>query len=201
MRALALRASPLVLLAVLASWAAWDVSRVSDAPWNVILAIVLLLGLASSLAGLAAWGAWPRRVGCILIPAAYLGARTVALGIDLIPALAFTTLAVVQAELRVLADRFAPLYERSLGEDTRRAIDAAIVRQGLRLLLAFAIAILLPVLAADLALTGALRPTTIPSSLLLTGALIAVVSLLAILPAMRKTLPSEATQAVREKPN
>src|SRR5207247_9758621 len=76
-----------------------------------------------------------RAIGLISIGGAYVGAHALVLGVQLVPALVFLSLLISQVELRILAERFAPLYEAGLGPDERTRIRSALGRAILRLLM------------------------------------------------------------------
>ncbi len=204
LKARVLRASPFVALAILVVWTGWDVLRVDLPGWDVTTSILWFLGMAGLLTSVTPWGTWPRRFGILLLGSAYFLAHLVSLGIDLLSAIAFLTLTVVAVELRVLASRFAPIFARSLSAGERSRIDAALLRSLLRLGLAAILAVLVPILAAELALSGALPATTIPTAFLLGAGLLAVVAFLALLPSYRgrevSAPPSEARPAVATGP-
>ena len=193
MIAAALRAAPYVSLAALLAWTGVEVSRITWPRWDVALEALFLLG-----AGCAVLGQVPRlrplrRLGLVLLGAAYVGARVLELGVDVIPAVAYVTLGIVHVELRVLAERFGPLYERELPQDTRRGIDAALARATMRIGLATGLALLVPILAADLALTGAVPLTTVPTAIFLAVAFVLTAALLALLPVLERRGPQETT--------
>ena len=193
MIAAALRAAPYVSLAALLAWTGVEVSRITWPRWDVALEALFLLG-----AGCAVLGQLPRlrpgrRAGLVLVGAAYVGARVLELGVDVIPAVAYVTLGIVHGELRVLAERFGPLYERELPQGTRRGIDAALARATMRIGLATGLAILVPILAADLALTGAVPLTTVPTAIFLAVAFVLTAALLALLPVLERRGPQETT--------
>lgn len=176
------RASPLASLLVLAAWTAWEVLLVEEPRWDVSLQGLLVVGIASLFASFGRWGAWPRRFGILFLALAYFLTRIFVSGFLLVPALAFLTLAIATVELQVLSDRFAPVYSRRLSRAEVRRIDAALTRSVLRLAVASLLAFLVPLLAVDLARSGALPATTIPTALGLSAAVIAIVAWLALLP-------------------
>ncbi|MGQ0797980.1 MAG: hypothetical protein ACT4OI_08995, partial [Methanobacteriota archaeon] len=136
------------------------------------------------LVGQARWGAPIRRVGLFVVGVTYFAARFVDLGVDVVPALAFLTVLIVHVELRSLADRFAPIVDRSMDADTRRRVHAALGRAVARLGVAATLAVLVPILAADLALAGLVPATSVGTALLFAAGILAIVIILALLPTM-----------------
>ena len=181
-----LRLAPIAALAGLGVWTLADVLVVDRAGWNLGLLGLAVVALDLSILGFAEWGAWPRRLGVFLFGGAFFGARLVDLGVEPVGAFAYITLAIVYVELRILSDRFGPVYEGSLSTDARSAIDAALVRQSLRLLVAASLAVFLPILAADLAIAGAVPLRSFTTALLASAGIVAVVVLLALLPVLRR---------------
>lgn len=195
----ALRGTPTALLALLAAWAAWDILAMRQADWMAGLAALLVAGLGLSAAARVDRLGFLRRAGLAAIGAAYLGAHALDLGIDLAAASAFVTLGIVQVESRILADRFEPLYERDAPVEIRGAVGSALARAVQRLSIAAGLAVLAPILAADLAISGVLPATSIPSAVLLAAGFILTVALLALLPARREFLLPRSTRD--QKPN
>lgn len=190
----ALRAAPPAVLGALFVWAAIDVAAVRVPGWATLLPLLLGVAAVLSVAGMRPRARPAATAGLVLLGAGYLGARLSALGLDVVPALLFVTLGIVHAELRALAGRFGPLYERELRREARRRIDDALARALLRVLVAGVLAILVPIFTADLALAGALPATSIGTAILLAGGLVAVVALLALLPLLGSG-PREDRQA------
>jgi len=182
----ALSALPVAALAVLAAWVLWEVIHLDSG--RALQAGVVLWGFANvCLAfGLRYRSPSMRRAGLVLLGFLYFGLHVLFLPLDLIPALAFLTLFLVHIELRVLADRFVPIYRRDLSTEARVRIRGGLVRGAARLTLAGAMAFLLPVFAEDLAVAGTLPVTTIPTALILAGGLVAVIVLLALMPVWQR---------------
>ncbi len=109
-----LRAAPLVSLGLLVVWTGWDVARVDVPGWDRFFWALLLVSAGLIIVGHAPWGMWFRRLGLVGLGTAYLGAHIVSLGVQVVPGLVFVTVFLGHMELRVLADRFASLYDRPL---------------------------------------------------------------------------------------
>ena len=182
----ALRAAPVATLAFLVGWAILDVSTIGDARWTAGLSAVLGIGAAAVILSVVLRWRGIRPVGLIAIGAAYVGAHAFVLGVQLVPALVFLSVLISQVELRILAERFAPLYEAGLRPEERRRIDGALGRAVLRLSIAAALSVVVPILAANLAVAGIVPATTIPTAIGLAGALVAVVALLALMPSLSR---------------
>lgn len=182
----ALRAAPVVVLAVLAAWTLADVLSVGRTGWTLALLVLAVTALDLSVLGFTEWGAWPRRVGVFLLGGTFFGARLVELGIEPVGAFAYVTLAIVYVELRILSDRFGPLYATSVSAEARTAIDTALGRQALRLLLASSVAVFLPILAADLAIAGTLPVRSVTTAFLASVGIMGIVVFLALSPLLRR---------------
>ncbi len=188
MTAAALETAPVALVAGLAAWAFWDFLGI---PVDVLtrgFVAVLLVGLAALLLGLRFAVAALRRLGLLLVAVSYLGAHLFALPLDSAAALGFLTLVLVAVELRILAERFAPVFRADLGAEVRDRVRQAFARSVLRIAAAAAIGFMGSTLTADLALSGALPLRSIASALFLSMALIAVVLLLAFWPSVDRRL-------------
>ena len=182
----ALQPIPLALLVVLEIWTLTDLLSVDDRRWAfgfglLWLANVILLGLSAGLR----WR-WARWAGLVCLGSAYVGVHGLVLGVPLLPALGFLALLIAQVEMRILADRFGPLFAATISRAERRKIAGALVRAVFRLAVALVLAIVVPILAADLSATGVVPLTTIPSAFLLAAALVAVIVVLALLPALEQ---------------
>ena len=182
----ALRAAPVVTVAVLLGWAAWDVSAIGEGRWVVALFGILGIGAAALIFSFVFHWRGIRAIGLIAIGAGYVGAHAFVLGVQLVPALVFLSVLISQVELRILAERFAPLYEAGLRPQERTRIDGALGRAVLRLVIAAVLCVVVPLLAADLAVAGIVPATTIPTAIALAGALVAVVALLALMPSLSR---------------
>jgi hypothetical protein len=182
----ALRAAPIATLAVLLGWAIWDVSTIGDGRWIAALLAILGIGAAALLVSFVFHWRGIRPIGLIAIGAAYVGAHAFVLGVQLVPALVFLSVLISQVELRILAERFAPLYEAELRLDERTRIRGALGRAILRLTIAAVLSVVVPIVAADLAVAGIVPATTIPTAIALAGALVAVVALLALMPSLSR---------------
>ncbi len=180
--ALGLWAAPIAAIVVLAAWALYDFLGITDQALASEFILPLLASLILIALGLRLSRLIVRRLGVLLLAGTYFVAHALALPPDPAPALGFMTLALVAVEMRLLAARFAPIYLLHLGEEDRARLDDALGRSILRIGVVAATAFLGSVLAADLALAGTLPVTSIPTALILAGALIAVVFLLALWP-------------------
>jgi hypothetical protein len=154
--------------------------------WDASLQASLVLTIIAFLLGELRWGAPFRRIGLFALGVTYYAAHIVDLGVDVLPSIVFLTSVLVQIELRFLADRFAPLYERAMHPSARRRIDAALARALLRLGVAAALGVLVPILAADLALAGLVPTTSIATAVFLAVGLVAVIVVMALLPTMQR---------------
>src|SRR5947209_8173515 len=182
----ALRAAPVVTLALLVGWAILDVSAIGDGRWAAALLAILGIGVAAVILSVVLRWRGIRPIGLIAIGAAYVGVHAFVLGVQLVPALVFLSVLISQVELRILAERFAPLYEAGLRPEVRGRLGAALGRPVLRLIIAAALSVVVPILAADLAVAGIVPATTIPTAIALAGALVAVVALLALMPSLSR---------------
>jgi len=182
----ALRAAPGVTLALLVGWATLDVYAIGEPRWSAALFTVLSIGVVAVTLSVVLHWRGIRAIGLIAIGGGYVGAHALVLGVQLVPALVFLSLLISQVELRILGERFAPLYEAGLGPDERTRIHGALGRAVLRLIISAVLSVVVPILAADLAVAGIVPPTTIPTAIALAGALLAVVALLALLPSLKR---------------
>ncbi len=183
---IALKAAPLATLALLVVWSIVDMLSIPDPRRAFPLVGVVAVGVALLFFGARFRSRSTRTLGLICIGADYLIAHAFVLGVDLVPALVFLSVLIVHVELRVLAERFAPLYEVNPGPDAQRRIRAALGRAVLRLSVAAVLSVVVPILAADLAVAGVVPVTTIPTAIALAAALVAVVMFLALLPVLER---------------
>ena len=181
-----LRAAPLAALGFLVVWAASDFLAIGDRRWSLSLLEALVAGVVLLGVSAAIRSRFVRAMGLLTVGASYLIAHAFVLGVPLVPALLFVSILIVHVELRILAERFAPLYEVTLGPAERGRIRGALGRAILRLSVAAVLSVAIPILAADLALAGIVPVTTIPTAILLAGAIVAVVVLLALMPALER---------------
>ena len=182
----ALRIAPFVTLTALVLWTGFDVLAVTEPRLFQTFAALLVIGtLGLALANLPGWG-WAQPGGFVALSLSYFGAHVIVLGVDVLAGLAFVTLLFVHMATRSSAERFAPVYARPLGSEERILVNAALGRMVLRVAFAAGLGLLLPLLAADLALTGIVPARTIPSAVLLAAAIVLVVALLAILPVLER---------------
>ena len=182
----ALRAAPVVTLAALLGWAIWDVSAIGDGRW--IATLLAILGVGAAVLIISSVFHWRgiRAIGLIAIGTGYVAAHAFVLGVQLVPALVFLSVLISQVEQRILAARFAPLYEAGLRPEERGRIHNALGRAVLRLIIATVLSVVIPIIAADLAVAGVVPTTTIPTAIALAGALVAVVALLALMPSLSR---------------
>src|SRR5256885_14211524 len=181
----ALRAAPVVTLALLVGWAVLDVSAIGDGRWAAALLAILGIGAAAVILSVVWRWRRIRPIGLLAIGATYVGAHAFVLGVQLVPALVFLSVLISQVELRILAERFAPLYETALRAEERSRIHGALGRATLRLTIAAILSLVVPIIAADLAVAGVVPATTIPTAIALAGALVAVVGPLEQMPSLR----------------
>lgn len=183
-----LQAVPLALLAVLETWALIDVLSVGDRRWAVGLTLLWVANIALLAVSVGFRWRQARWVGLLALGGAYLGTHAFVLGVSLGAALLFISLLIAHVELRILADRFTPLFAATINRVARRKIEGALLRAVLRLVIALVLAIVVPLLTANLSATGIVPVTTVPTALLLAAALVAVVVLLALLPAWEQRI-------------
>lgn len=177
---------PVAAVALLAGWAFVDFLGAPATELAQGLGVLLLAGLAA----VALSARFPfrslRRIGLVLIAGSYFGAHLFILPMDPASALLYLTLALAAVELRILAERFAPVYAQALEAEDRRRVSEALRRSALRLAVVSGVAFLGSDLAADLAFAGTLPARSITTALLLAAALIAVVVLLALWPILER---------------
>lgn len=195
----ALWAPAVAVCALLVVWALLDVFRIPDLRAQGGFTIVLAFAMLFVTGGLRIPSSVLRRLGFVLLAAAYFMPHAFWIPLDAAPAIAYVTLFLVFVELRVLASRFAPLFEKDLTPEERAKVRGTLGRAGLRLFGTAATAILLPIFAGDLALAGTVPLTTIPSAVAMAAGLVVVIVLLALLPTWTsRSRPEKPSQA---KPN
>src|SRR2546427_13294908 len=172
MIAIVLRAAPSVTLALLVVWSILDLLSIPDPRRGFPLLGLAAAGVALLLLDAKFRARSTRALGLVCIGASSLIARAVILGIDLVPALVFTSVLIIQVELWVLAERFAPRYEVDPGPDAQRRIRGALGRAVLRLTVAAVLSVVVPILAADLAVAGVVPVTTIPTAIALAAGVV-----------------------------
>ncbi|HYM39512.1 MAG TPA: hypothetical protein VEY12_05125 [Thermoplasmata archaeon] len=177
---------PLAVVLVLFAWAFVDFLGTPTALLAQELLAVLLASLATTILGLRFGYAALRRLGLALLVLTYFAAHLTVLRLDATASLAFLTLALLTVELRILADRFVPLYTARLDGDDRARVASALQRSMVRIASVSGAAFLASVLAADLALAGTLPVTTIPTALGLSAALVGVILLMALWPQLER---------------
>ncbi len=182
----ALRVAPTATLTLLGLWAFADILGVPDARWSESLLTILGAGFGILVFAAALRSSWVRPIGLGCVGASYFATHTFVLGVQVGPALLYLTLLIAHVELRILRERFAFLYAAQLGSVARRRIRNALARAVSRLIVASALAIVVPILAANLAVAGIVPATTIPTAILLAAALVAVVFILALLPILER---------------
>ncbi len=194
-----LRAAPIATLGLLVAWSAADALSIGDAGRTTSVLQVLFVGVGILVGAYVFRRPWLRPVGLTALLLAYVATHVFYLGVQLVAALLFVVLLMSHVELRILAGRFAHLYEAALSSTDRARIRAAAAlgRASLRLAIAAVLAVVVPLLAADLAVAGVVPLTTIPSAILLAGGLVAVVLMVAILPSLRGRSPSFSEQTAR----
>lgn len=177
---------PVAAVALLAGWAFVDFLGMPSTEFAQGLGVLLLAGLASVALSARFPFRFLRRIGLVLIVGSYFGAHLFILPMDPASALLYLTLALAAVELRILAERFAPVYAQALEAEDRRRVSEALRRSALRLAVVSGVAFLGSDLAADLAFAGTLPARSITTALLLAAALIAVVVLLALWPILER---------------
>ncbi len=197
MTVLLLWSLPVAVVALLAAWAFLDFLGMPRTELAQEFTVLLLAGLAALAVGLRFPVRFLRRLGLVLVVASYFGAHVFVLPMDPAAALLYLTLALSAVELRILAERFAPIYAGTLGTEDRRRVADALRRSALRLAVVAGVAFLGSDLAADLAFAGTLPATTITTALLLAAALIGIVMLLALWPIVERRLAGSAPGTVR----
>ena len=160
----ALRWTPIAVLALLESWVLWDLLAVPDRRWSAGLAVPFIANVVFLLLARGSHRRWARWIGLLALGTTYVVSHALLLGIQLLPALVFVSLLIAQLELRILAERFAPLFLATITSAQQRQIGSALLRALIRLTI-------VPV-------------TTIPTALLLSAGLVAVVLIIALLPSL-----------------
>jgi hypothetical protein len=142
-------------------------------------------------------------LGLVLLGTTYVAAHEFVLGVQLLPALVVVALLISYAEIRILAERFAPLFLAPITSAQRRQFGRALFRALARLVAVLIVAVVVPLFAADLAVAGVLPLTTIPTALLLSAGLVAVVVLIALLPTLDSKVREGrgALSEARDSPN
>ncbi len=192
MSAALLTAAPVVLVTILAAWAFWDFLGIPETILARSFIALLLVGLGALAIGFRFASGALRRLGFALVVVSYVGAHLFVLPLDPAAALAFVTLVLVAVEVRILAERFAPIFAAELDLEDRDRLQEALAHALMRIVVASAIAFLGSYLTADLALSGALPLRTIPTALLLSMGLILVVLLLAFWTSVERRMGGNA---------
>ena len=195
--AAALDAAPVVLVALLAAWAFSYFLGLPSTTASRLLIAVLLVCFAAIILGLRYGTPSIRRAGLVLITVSYVGGHVALLPLDPVTALGFVTLVLAAVELRILAERFAPIFRTQLDPAGRERVQEALLRTAVRIVAASAMGFFGATLTADLALSGAMPLRSIATALFLSLALIAVILLLAFWPLVERRL---ATRSSEEPP-
>ena len=174
-----------MVLGASVGWTLADLFAIGVVGSRIALTVLLFIGIAVLIVAHALRRPGLRPMGLAVVLAVYVAAHAFFLGVQVLAALVFVVLLITHVELRILADRFARLYEAALSAADRARIRAALGRAVLRLATAAILAVVVPLIAADLAVAGVVPLTTIPSAILLAAGLVAVVLALAILPSLR----------------
>ena len=177
---------PVVAVLALFVWGLVDFLDIPPTAVREESFLVLVVALTATVLGIRIGYGPLRRFGLMLLVAAYFGVHVVFLPLDAASALGFLTLALLAIELRIVADRFVPLYEAPLEAEDRERIASALQRSLIRVAAVSGIAFLGATLAADLALAGALPVTTIPTALVLAAALVGVILVVALWPLLER---------------
>ena len=186
MKAAGLWVPAFVSLGLLIGWSVAEIAQIPDGRAEQAFAILVALGILNLVLGWRFRVNLMRRSGLLLVALPYFAAHAHWLPLDAAAAVGFLVVALAHVELRILAERFAPLYLRDLGPEDLARIRASLMRASLRVGAATAMAFLLPIFAGDLALAGTVPVTTIPTALLLAAGLVAVIVLLALLPVWQR---------------
>lgn len=184
--ALILRAVPAALLALLAAWVVADAIQVPAGNPAWILIVVVGLGVLAGLGGVLRPIPALRRLALLFLLCAFVAVRVAYLGVDLPEALAFLTLAISSVPVRSLAEHFSAVLAMDLDQDLRARVRGALARAIFRVVLACGLAVLVPLVAADLALAGTVPSTSVATAVILAGGVIALVLLLALLPTLER---------------
>ena len=184
--AMALSVLPVLVALALFAWALVDFLDIPSTALRQDFVVALLVALAATVLGVRIEYGPLRRFGLGLLVAAYLAVHLVLLPLDAASSIGFLTLALFAVELRLVADRFVPLYVGSLEAEDRERLGSALQRSLVRVVAVSGIAFLGSTLAADLALAGTLPVTTIPTALVLAAALVCVILLLALWPLLER---------------
>lgn len=184
--AMALSVLPVLVALALFAWALVDFLDIPSTALRQDFVVALLVALAATILGVRIEYGPLRRFGLGLLVAAYLAVHLVLLPLDAASSIGFLTLALFAVELRLVADRFVPLYVDSLEAEDRERLGSALQRSLVRVVAVSGIAFLGSTLAADLALAGTLPVTTIPTALVLAAALVCVILLLALWPLLER---------------
>ncbi len=184
--AIILSVLPVLVALALFAWALVDFLDIPSTALRQDFVVALLVALAATLLGIRIEYGPLRRFGLGLLVAAYLTVHIVLLPLDAASSIGFLTLALFAVELRLVADRFVPLYVGSLEAEDRERLGSALQRSLVRIVAVSGIAFLGSTLAADLALAGTLPVTTIPTALVLAAALVCVILLLALWPLLER---------------
>src|SRR5207247_5389905 len=114
-----LRAAPIATLGLLVAWSAADALSIR-APGATIPALqVLLVGVGLLVGAYVFRRPWLRPIGLTALLLAYVATHVFYLGVQLVAALVFVVLLMSHVELRILAGRFAHLYEAALSSADR----------------------------------------------------------------------------------
>jgi len=183
---MALSVLPVLVALALFAWALVDFLDIPSTALRQDFVVALLVALAATILGVRIEYGPLRRFGLGLLVAAYLAVHLVLLPLDAASSIGFLTLALFAVELRLVADRFVPLYVDSLEAEDRERLGSALQRSLVRVVAVSGIAFLGSTLAADLALAGTLPVTTIPTALVLAAALVCVILLLALWPLLER---------------
>ena len=187
----ALRFTPVALLVTLEAWVAWDLASVHDPRWSVPLSLLFVANLVFFAMGRTARRRWARWTGLVALGGTYVVTHAFVLGVSLVAAIVFVSGLIAQLEVRILVERFAPVFTETLTRAQRKQIRTALLRAVIRLTIASILSVFLPLLAADLAIAGVFPVTTIPTALVLSAGLVTVVLLIAVLPTLEPRMAKD----------
>jgi hypothetical protein len=185
-KAAGLRVPAIAVLVLLIVWSILDAAQIGDVRARQAFDAILALAILSTILGWRFRSIILRRLGLLFVALAYFGAHAYWLPIEAAAAVGFLVLVIAHVELRILAERFAPLYLRDLDPIDLARMRGGLLRAILRIGSASTMAFLLPIFAGELALAGTIPLTTIPTAVALAAALITVLVLLALLPTLER---------------
>ena len=177
-----MRAAPLALFAALVSWIAIDLYRFAPLSGRLLGGVLLALGAFGALRKEDAF-AW-RRASRALLAVAFVGERTLAVGIDVVPMIAFLVLLMALASLHSLERTFGPVYEAVTDPSLLAKVDSAAVAAYARALGLFGFTFVTSLLLLSVIPLVAVPGRSLALVLGVALALLAVIAWLAISPSL-----------------